>query len=189
MVFKVVGLSIFVVFLNLSHCLAAEKLIWKTEVSLAEVLETSVECKPDDSECFQSDHVSYEYVSHYGRRLYLTYEEASRVYLSFDAPLDVDPDSQHSFAYGQVAHGAYDWGGILQGGKFKPLYAIKRFYDPGFDYSADKVDQTKSGLYVWRLSALAGKGRSETIGMGGAENSKARALAENDFAKLQVRIN
>jgi hypothetical protein len=188
MVFKVVGLSIFVVFMNLSHCLAAEKLIWKTELDFAQVQQTSVECKPDDSECFQADHVSYEYVSHYGRRLYLTYEEASRVYLSFDAPLDVDPDAQRAFAYGQEAHGAYDWGGIMQSGKFTPLYAIKRFYDPDFDYGYD-IDKTKSGLHVWRLSDGSGNGRSEIIGMAGAENSKARALAENDFAKLQVRIN
>jgi hypothetical protein len=140
---------------------AAEKLIWRTETEFAQEIGPLGECKEDDDECIGADHVGYISVSHFGRTVYVTYEEASRVYISFDASLDADRDAQFGFVMGQLAPGAYDWGGVMEGGQFKPLYVIKRIYDPGFDYSTDAVDTSKSGLMVWRLSAAPGNGRSE----------------------------
>jgi hypothetical protein len=163
---------------------AAESLIWKTETTFAKEI-VPPECKPDDDECLEDHHISYSSISHYGRTYFLTYEEGTRTYVSFDAPLEVNPDAQLMLAAGQIAPGAFDWGGVMEGTQFKPFYVIKRFYDPGFDYSYDKVDQTKSGLYVWRLKAAPGQERSVVIGMPGTENVKARELAEKDFASLQ----
>jgi hypothetical protein len=163
---------------------AKQTLVWKTEAELV-VESKPEECLPDDEECQSSHHVSYVSRSQYGRRYYLTYEEASRAYISFDAGLLDNRDVQFVFALEQLAPGAFDWGGIMEGGKFKPLYVIKRFYDPYFDYGTDQVDTSKSGLYVWKLSDPLGKGRSETIGMAGAENANARELAEKDFALQQ----
>ena len=181
---KLVGVLAITISLLATAANADETLIWKTETTFAKELGPLGECKPDDEECLQADHVGYASISHYGRTYYLTYEEASRAYVSFDASLDNDPQAQLIFALGQIAPGAFDWGGIMDGGQFKPLYVIKRFYDPEFDWS-DDVDPAKSGLFVWRLSEAPGKGRSEMIGMAGVENAKARKLAETDFAALQ----
>lgn len=169
-------------FANCTH--ATETLIWKTEAAFVQTLKTTEECKADEEECMQVDHVGYAHVSHYGRTLYETTEEAHRIYVSFDAPLESDREVQAMFALMQLASGAVDWGGVMVEGKFKPLYAIKRFYDPGFDWSEDDVDQSKSGLYVWRLSEVPGKGRSVIIGMAGPQNTKARGMAEDDYAAL-----
>jgi hypothetical protein len=164
----------------------AEKLVWKTETDFEKEIGPSGECSPKDEQCIQADHVAYASISHYGRTVYLTYEEASRAYVSFDLSLDSDVkrESQSTFAMAQIAPGAFDWGGVIEGAMFKPLYVIKRFYDPGYDYSYDKVDQTKSGLVVWRLSETPGRGRSVTIGEV-SENAEARAVAERDFAERQ----
>jgi hypothetical protein len=164
---------------------AAEKLIWKTETDFAKELGPLGECKPDDSACQEADHVGYKKISHYGRTYFLTYEEAVRAYVSFDAPLDVNRDAQQVFASDQLAPGAFDWGGVMDGAKFKPLYVIKRFYDPKFDYSYDKVNQKKSGLFVWRLSRNLGQGSSIMIGMAGGDTAKARKFADRDFVKMQ----
>jgi hypothetical protein len=162
----------------------AETLIWKTETKVAKEIAPSDECAPDDGECLQADHVKHEAVSHYGRSYYVTYEEAVRAYVSFDGPLDSNRPAQTVFATDQIREGAFDWGGIMVEGQFKPLYVIKRFYDPGYDWSGH-VDQGKSGLFVWRLSAAPGNGQSEMIGMAGAGNDAARAFAEKHFAATQ----
>ena len=167
----------------------SKSLIWKTETKFAKKLALSGECKPDDEGCLEADHVAYASVSHYGPKYYLTYEEAVRAYVSFDATLDNNRQVQTIFAVDQIAPGAFDWGGIIEGGKFKPLYVVKRFYDPGFDYSTDKVNKSKTGLYVWRLSPATGKGNSDMIGMAGAQIEKARALAENDFSLRHKKLN
>lgn len=163
----------------------ASELVWKTEPDFAKELGPLGECKPDDGECQEADHVGYKKISHYGRTYFLTYEEAVRAYVSFDALLNDNRDAQHVFAADQLAPGAFDWGGVMDGAKFKPLYVIKRFYDPGFDYSYEKVNQKKSGLFVWRLSKVPGQGASEMIGMAGANTAKARKFAEKDFAETQ----
>lgn len=161
----------------------AGELVWKTETSFLKELGPLGECKADDDECLQADHVGYASISHYGRTYYLTYEEAHRAYVSFDASLEENRDTQFVFSLEQIAPGAFDWGGIIENGKFKPLYVIKRFYEPGFDWSADHVDRNKSGLYVWRLSNPPTASITESIGLA-TENAKARELAENDFQSL-----
>jgi hypothetical protein len=162
------------------HTNAGQSLVWKTEAEL--VLESEpTDCLPDDEECQNSDHVSYVSRSHYGRKYFLTYEEASRAYVSFDASLDDNHDVQFVFALEQIAPGAFDWGGIEEHGTFKPLYVVKRFYDPEFDWSQEMVDRTKYGLLVWRLSSDNPKSATVLISDAGLENAKARLLAEADY--------
>jgi hypothetical protein len=161
---------------------AAESLIWKTETTFAKEIEPQGKCKENDDECLQADHVGYASVSHYGRTYYLTFEEASRAYVSFDALLDDNPDVQFVFSIEQVTSGAIDWGGIENNGAFRPLYAVKRVYDPDYDWGETGVDRSKSGLIVWRLSTDKPPSPTVMLGNAGPENAKARAMAEADFA-------
>jgi hypothetical protein len=168
---------------TLSTSAEAASLIWKTETAFLSEKRTSDECRLDDGECLSADHVSYVYKSHYGGTVYLTYEEAFRAILSFDKSLDLDADrgAQFVFQIRQLAPGAYDWGGVLENGTFRPLYVIKRFYDLGFDYSTDEPDTSKSGLIVWSLSrGTQGESSAHTIGTA-ISNAQARRLAEQDF--------
>ena len=158
----------------------SKTLIWKTEKELGESKQLRMDCDPDkDDECHN---VLYASSSKYGRILFITYQESARAYISFDESPVKNWQKQYLFDIRQLAPGAIDWGGVMEGGNFNPLYAVKRFYDPGFDYSTDNVNQSKSGLYVWRLSPATGKGNSDMIGMAGAQVEKARALAEKDFS-------
>jgi hypothetical protein len=186
MIFKVIALFATLIIVPATNAQAVETLLWKTESIFAKEIGPLGECQAEDHECTEADHVGYESVSHYGRTYYLTYEEASRAYVSFDAPLDKDleHEKQFTFAMGQIAPGAFDWGGIMNGTKFMPLYVIKRFYDPYFNYSTDNPDHTRSGLYVWRLSKVPGEGKSVLIGLA-KNNAIARKLAEKDFSNIR----
>jgi hypothetical protein len=160
---------------------SAEELLWKTEAEIRDVSPPRAECKIDDDPCLQADHVQYVFQSIYGKRLYLTYEEGVRAYVSFEGELDGPfRDGQIQLHAEQLAPGAYDWGGVMRHGRFEPLYVIKRFYDLEFNYSRDNPDQTKSGLLIWKLARTNGP-KQELLGSG-KSNVQARALAEQDYA-------
>ena len=182
---RTILLGLFVLPLTVTPSLAKPPLVWKTETEFAQELQTSEECKPDDGECQEADHISYVSRSHFGRSYFLTYEEGVRAYISFDAGLDENRDVQFVFASGQLAPGAFDWGGVEEQGAFKPLYVLKRFYDPEFDWSTDNIDSSKSGLFVWRLSSAQPESPTVPLGNAGPDNAKARAMAEADYAKLK----
>ncbi len=174
----------FFLFAFFSAQVFAGELIWKTEAELEELKVPEDECKEEEPGC--GHFVHHVYVSRYGRRYFMSYAEGTRAHVSFDRALveDQDQASQIQYSAEQIAPGAFDWGGVVENGKFKPLYVIKRFYEPGFDWSADHVDRNKSGLYVWRLSNPPAARITESIGLA-TENAKARELAVSDFQSLR----
>ena len=136
-------LALTVLFLSSSHAYAGQ-LIWKTEKELREVQQLP-SCDPNkDKNC--PDQVPYVSTSKYGVKVFETYHEGTRITFSFS---DNEGDG-FTVSTDQVHPGGYDWGGVLEKGKFRPLYMIKRFYT--YDATA-KVNKAQTDLMVLRLLA------------------------------------
>lgn len=151
----------------------AEPLVWKTEAQLPQSQELPG-CTPEtDDNC--GDTVSYIDRSAFGVNQYRTYFEGVRVQLGFGSK----PNSATMMTTDMLHDGAYDWGGVEQGGVFIPKVVIKRFYV--YDGATGAVDPNKTALLAFRLKA---DGTSclmpfaETV----VENAKARMTAEHLLA-------
>jgi hypothetical protein len=156
-----------------SQLSVAEELVWRTEAELAGPVEIS-QCDPKAEE--NCDHfVAYSERSKFGVNQYMTYVEATRATIGFGT-------NEHRTWQGatvQLHNGAYDWGGIVKDGKFKPLYVIKRFYS--YDWTDELVSDDHTHLVVFRLlddgtSCIVDQKPNDT-----ADNAVARARAEKDF--------
>jgi hypothetical protein len=147
----------------------ADPLVWKTEKELP-VSKQLPGCDPDkDENC--GDSVAYVDQSVYGVKEYRTYFEAVRVQIGFGSK----PNAATMMTTDELHEGAYDWGGVEQGGVFSPRVVIKRFYV--FDEGKGAVDRTKTQLLAFRLKA---DGTSCGVPLEGivTDNAKARAMVE-----------
>lgn len=148
----------------------AEALVWKTEAELQSMTEVPG-CDPDkDADCH--DVVKYAGLSTFGTKVYITYYEGVRMQLGFGMP----PDGYGSiYLAGQLHPGAYDWGGRVVDGVFKPVFVIKRFYEA--DLETFQANVNKTYLTIFRLmdgaAACAITTQDDIV-----DNAKARQLAE-----------
>jgi hypothetical protein len=169
-------LFISMVFLLVANpAVLAQQLVWKTEKSLGEAKQLA-SCNPEkDKQC--ADFVPYVSSSKYGVKLYFTYREGTRVTYSFNGK---DEDG-FTVSTEQVHPGSYDWGGVIEKGKFKPLYMIKRFY--AYDAATGNFTKDRTELMVTRLLKDGKFCGVETGAQVLTDNKAARRLAEINFTQ------
>ncbi len=160
-------------FMALGSVAHAESLVWKTEAELDSMTELPG-CDPDtDDNCHDS--VAYIGRSKFGVNVYITYFEGVRMQIGFGSP----PNGSSMYLAGQMHAGAYDWGGRVIDGVFKPMFVIKRFYQA--DLEKFEADTNKTYLSIFRLKqdgTSCAVPTDATI----ADNATARKLAESAFA-------
>jgi hypothetical protein len=158
---------------SLSTVAQADALVWKTEAKLESMTEQPG-CDPDkDENCH--DTISYIGHSRFGINLYLTYVEAVRAQIGFGLQENVAT----MMLADQIHDGAFDWGGSSNGGAFKPVVVIKRFYVMNPDTAI--TDKTKTQLLIFKLKA-DGTSCLIPIEKSTSDNATARKLAEDNLA-------
>ncbi len=164
---KLVMLLCFMALASVAH---AETLVWKTEAELESMTELPG-CDPDtDDNCHDS--VAYIGRSKFGVNVYITYFEGVRMQIGFGSPAN----GSSIYLAGQMHAGAYDWGGQVIDGVFKPLFVIKRFYEA--DLEKYQADTSKTYLSIFKLKQDSPSCAIST-GEGTVDNATARRLAEN----------
>jgi hypothetical protein len=156
----------------------AEKLTWKTDTRFWKDM-VELDCAADLAKVDLCEHfVTNLYKSAYGVNIYLTFIDGIRA--------SVGLGSEDPTWLGQsvaVTTDPFDFGGIQCGRSFKPLYAIKRFYET--DNGTFLAIRDRTYLVIFRLHA---DGSSSSIGPENkliSDNQEARALAERDAVNVK----
>jgi hypothetical protein len=156
----------------------AEKLTWKTDTRFWKDM-VELDCEADLAKVDLCEHfVSNLYKSAYGVNIYLTLIDGIRASVGFGSE---DPSWLGQFV--AVTTDPFDLGGIQCGKSFKPLYAIKRFYET--DNETFLAIRDRTYLVIFRLKA---EGSSSSIGPQSkviTDNQEARALAERDAVNVK----